>query len=154
MPGPKPQQLELNEEMEREINRLINAHNTSQQIAQRARIIRGAGEGKSNSELATERQMSVKTVRKWRKRWLAKEEIALEALSVEDRLTDEPRSGAPARITADQICQMIQLACEAPEESGRPISHWTGREIADELMGRGIVESISARHARRLFKTS
>jgi putative transposase len=47
---------------------------------------------------------------------------------------------------------MEQLACEAPEKTGRPISQWTGREIADELMARGIVENISARHATRLLK--
>jgi hypothetical protein len=44
------------------------------------------------------------------------------------------------------------MACEAPEKAGRPISQWTGREIADELVARGIVEAISARHAARLLK--
>jgi hypothetical protein len=55
-------------------------------------------------------------------------------------------------LTADQICQIEQLACEKPERSGRPISQWTGREIADELVKRGIVDHISARHASRLLK--
>jgi transposase len=154
MPTPKPEALELSEEMEREIERLLNAHKTPQQIAQRLRIIQGAGEGKNNSEIAREYQIDVKTARRWRKRWLEKKDIPLEKLSVEDRLRDQPRPGAPARITANQVCEMIQIACEAPEKSGRPISHWTGREIADELMERGIVESISPRHARRLFKRS
>ena len=62
------------------------------------------------------------------------------------------RPGAPARITAEQRCQIEALACEQPEDSERPISHWTGREIADEIMKRGIVEQISARHAGRLLK--
>jgi putative transposase len=44
------------------------------------------------------------------------------------------------------------MACEHPEESGRPISHWTGREIADEIKKRGIVDEISPRHAARLLK--
>jgi len=39
-----------------------------------------------------------------------------------------------------------------PWEVGRPISQWTGREIADELRGRSIVEQISPRHAARLLK--
>ena len=73
-------------------------------------------------------------------------------MAVEERLEDLPRSGAPARITADQRCQIEALACEQPEKGGRPISHWTGREIADELIKRGIVEQISARHAGRLLK--
>ncbi len=45
---------------------------------------------------------------------------------------------------------MIALACEQPKE--RPISHWTGREIAEEVMARGIIEHISPRHAARLLK--
>jgi putative transposase len=44
------------------------------------------------------------------------------------------------------------MACEVPEKAGRPISQWTGREIADELMKRGIVEHISRRHAAGLLK--
>jgi len=47
---------------------------------------------------------------------------------------------------------MAVLACEAPAKTGRPISQWTGREIADELKERGIVSQISPRHAARLLK--
>jgi hypothetical protein len=45
---------------------------------------------------------------------------------------------------------MVALACEQPKE--RPISQWTGREIADEMVARGIIQQISPRHAARLFK--
>src|SRR6266498_2466849 len=76
----------------------------------------------------------------------------LDDLSVADRLSDLPRSGKPVRITDEQVCRMVELACEAPERSGRPISQWTAREIADEEKQRGIVETISARHAARLLK--
>ena len=78
--------------------------------------------------------------------------ISLDDLSIEDRLEDLPRPGAPPRLTADQICQIKELACEKPEKSGRPISQWTGREIADEIMNRGIVDKIFPRHASRLLK--
>jgi len=37
-------------------------------------------------------------------------------------------------------------------KAGRPISQWTGREIADELKKQGIVEQISPRHASYLLK--
>jgi transposase len=76
----------------------------------------------------------------------------LEDLSIEERLEDLPRPGPPSSLTADQICQIEQLACEKPEEGGRPISQWTGRELAAEMVKRGIVEQISARHAARLLK--
>jgi putative transposase len=63
-----------------------------------------------------------------------------------------PRAGKPSAITADQLCQITALACEKPEQSARPISHWSGREIADEIRKRGIVAQISPRHAARLLK--
>jgi hypothetical protein len=71
---------------------------------------------------------------------------------VEERLSDIPRSGRPIQITAQQRCQIVALACEAPKEAGRPIAQWTGREIADEVVKRGIVPKISDRHAARLLK--
>jgi putative transposase len=82
------------------------------------------------------------------------QDISLADLSVEERLQDAPRPGAPARITADQRCQIEALACEKPEGSDRPITHWTAREIADELKKRKIVDDISPRHAARLLKRS
>ena len=90
--------------------------------------------------------------RLWRRRWLALQPIALKDLSLEERLADLPRPGAPAHLTADQICQIEQVACEKPERAGRPISQWTGREIADEIVKRGILNQISPRHASRLLK--
>ena len=88
----------------------------------------------------------------WRNRWAQLQDIALADLSIEERLQDAPRSGAPARITADQRCQIEALACEKPEKSGRPITNWTAREIADEIKKRKIVKNISPRHAARLLK--
>ena len=67
-----------------------------------------------------------------------------------ERLQDAPRPGAPPKITTEQRCQIAALACEAPSKAGRPISQWTGREIADELKSRGIVAEISPRHATYL----
>ena len=90
------------------------------------------------------------TVRKWRMHWIGLQAVSLEDLSVSERLADIPRPGRPSQITAEQICQLIALACEQPKES--PISHWTGREIAEEVMARGIIEHISPRHAARLLK--
>jgi hypothetical protein len=90
--------------------------------------------------------------RLWRDRWHSFGGIALDELSVSERLEDAPRPGKPTTITAEQVCQIVALACEVPEKSGRPISQWTGREMADELMRRGIVATISPRHAQRLLK--
>src|SRR5438046_1712356 len=90
----------------------------------------------------------------WRQRWLQFREIPLDDLSVAERLADAPREGAPAKFTPEQVCQIIALACEKPADSDRPISQWSHRELADEIVRRGIVESISPRHAGRLLKRS
>jgi putative transposase len=91
-------------------------------------------------------------VRLWRERWLILGAASLDDLPAIDRLSDAPRPGGPSRITEEQVCKIVELACEAPERSGCPISQWTGREIADEIKRRGIVEQISGRHAARLLK--
>ena len=150
MRGPKPDPLSLSELERTELKRLVRGHTTAQQVALRARIILEADAGKNNSQIARELDVSVETVRAWRKRWLAFQSIALADLSVQERLSDVPRPGRRSQITAEQTCQVMALACEQPKE--RPISQWTGREIADEVMRRGIIPQISPRHAARLLK--
>lgn len=152
MPGPKAAAIRLSEEEKAGLEKLSRGHNVSQQIAKRARVVLAIGEGKSNSQVMREMSLSRDMVRQWRQRWVDLQPIALADLSIEERLEDLPRPGKPARITADQVCQIQQMACEQPEEAERPISHWTGREVADEVMKRGIVEQISPRHAARLLK--
>ena len=152
MPGPKPLEIILPDTQRQGLEKLVKRHGTKQQVALRARIILLAAAGENNTAIARELKTSDNTTRRWRRRWLDLQPIALEDLNVEERLEDLPRPGPPSRLTADQICQMEQMACEKPEEGGRPISHWTGREIADEMVKRGIVDRISARHAARLLK--
>ncbi len=48
----------------------------------------------------------------------------------------------------------MALALLSPEESERPVSHWTARELAAEAVKRGIVEKISPRSAGRFLKGS
>jgi DNA-binding CsgD family transcriptional regulator len=150
MRGPKPDPLSLTEVERNELERLVRRHSTGQQMALRGRIILEANAGKNTSQIARELGISVETVRAWRTRWLALQPVAASDLSVQDRLSDVPRPGRRSQITAEQTCQVIAMACEHPKE--RPISHWTGREIADEAMARGIIKQISPRHAARLLK--
>jgi transposase len=152
MPGPEPEPIELSDQARQDLEKLAARHTTGQQKAQRARIILKAAEGQNNAEIGREVKQGIDMVRLWRRRWLELAAIGLDDLSVEERLDDLPRPGAPSRLSANQVCQIEQIACEAPEKAGRPISQWTGREIADELVARGIVASISARHAARLLK--
>ncbi len=149
MRGPKPEALTLDDTERNELDVLVRRHSTPQQLALRGRIILAADAGKNNSQIARELAVCVDTVRTWRRRWIALQAISLEDLSISERLSDAPRPGRPSQITTEQTCQMLALACEQPKE--RPISHWTGREIADEVMARGIVQQISPRHAARLL---
>ena len=152
MRGPKPPLIELNSEERQGLETLVRGHTTAQQIALRARIILSADDGFNNTQIAAQLGVDVDTVRLWRNRWLGLAAASLDDLSVEERLTDALRPGSPRRITPEQVCQIIGLACESPSDSERPISQWTGREIADEIMNRGIVDRISGRHASRLLK--
>ena len=152
MPGPKPSAINLIDVERQELELLVRRYTTGQQKVIRARIVLLAAMGKNNREIANELDVSLDTARLWRQRWLDLQPISLDDLSVEERLDDLPRPGAPPRLTANQICQIQQLACEKPAESGRPISQWTSREIAAEITKRGIVDTISARHSARILK--
>jgi putative transposase len=50
------------------------------------------------------------------------------------------------------VTQIIAVACEPPEKCGRPVTHWTPRELADEVKKRSIVPSISVRQVGRFLK--
>ena len=152
MRGPTPPAIELSERERQELDALTRRHTTPQQLALRARIVLAAAAGANNAQIARDLDVSLDTVRRWRERWLVLQPASSEELPIPDRLTDAPRPGKPVRITAEQVCQIVALACEPPADSQRPISQWTGREIADEIKHRGIVDQISGRHAARLLK--
>ena len=154
MPGPKAQTILLSEAERQGLEKLIKRHQIGQQIAVRAKIVLAAADEQSNQAIATRYKVTLDTARLWRNRWIQLQDIALADLRIEERLQDAPRPGAPAHITADQRCQIEALACEKPEKAGRPITHWTAREIADEMKKRKIVKDISPRHAARLLKRS
>jgi transposase len=72
---------------------------------------------------------------------------------IEDCLQDAPRPGRPPGFSPLQVVSIISIACEKPELSGRPISKWTSREVADEAVKRQIVPAISASHVARILRS-
>jgi len=68
-----------------------------------------------------------------------------------DALDDAPRAGAPPTFTAEQVVQIIALACEPPPRSDRPVNAWTPRELAEEAVKRAIVATISPRSVERFL---
>jgi putative transposase len=152
MRGPKPPALDLSDAARQALDQLARRHTTPQQIALRARIVLAAADGANNCQIARQFGVGVEMARRWRERWLLLHPATLDDLPVAERLTDAPRPGAPRQITAEQECQILALACEPPADSVRPMSQWTGREVADEIKQRGIVPQLSPRHAARLLK--
>lgn len=140
-----------------------NKAGTSAQLVERCSIILLSADGVSNVEQGRVLGVDRQRARRWRTRWAENQERLADAeregASDKDLaklvgalLSDEPRPGAPPTFTAEQLAQIIAVACELPEECGRPVTHWTPRELADEVIKRSIVESISPRHVDRLLK--
>lgn len=133
-----------------------------QGLAQRAAMILGVFEGDQNGVIAERLGCERHAVGRWRRRWRAAFEKLIHAecvgrpgelrREIETVLGDAPRAGRRCRIEPDQVAMIIAVACEPPEQSGRPISHWTHPELADEVIKRGIVPAISARHVGRFLK--
>ena len=165
MPGPKPLCVTLSDKQRGLLESLIRRQTSLQRLVRRAKTILAAAAGASNESIAVQLSLDRNTVRTWRQRWgagaaaLAAAEAAGEAdkvlrLRIEAMLDDASRPGTPGDFSAAQLTQIISVACEAPEDSGRPISHWTPRELADAVIKRGIVQRISPRTVGRFLKRS
>lgn len=136
--------------MERQqLRQLVLRHCTPQQIALRAEIILLADEGHNHREIARSLNISRDMASLWRSRWLAKSE---KDISVVERLQDAERPGGPATFSLEQILQLFAIACKNPQTYGRPISDWTPRELALEMVKQGIVKTISPRYVGRLLE--
>ncbi len=147
------------------LERWTRSTKASKRLSLRAAIILLAAANCSNAAISRQLGVVRNTVSKWRVRAAAAfakwseapdnpdERPAELAARLATVLDDAHRSGHPTTFTAEQVTAFIAIACERPcEESGRPVSHWTAREIADEAVKRRIVESVSRRHMSRLLK--
>jgi putative transposase len=152
MRGPQPPPITLSPAEQTALDDLVRRHSTPQQLALRARVILAAATGLNHAQIARDLGVSLHFVRLWRARWRQGAAVALADLPVAARLADAPRSGRPATITADQTCRIVALACAAPALTGRPVSQWTHRELADAIVAQEILPRISPRHAGRLLK--
>ena len=128
-------------------------------LVQRATLILRAFDKIDNQDIADEIDLNRNAIGLWRRRWAeawlrlieveCTESWADLRRAIEDVLSDASRPGNPGKFTAEQVTQILALACEPPEKSGRPITHWTAHEWADEARKRGIVASISASQVNR-----
>jgi putative transposase len=161
--GPQPTVVELSDRQQRILKQLLRRQTSSQRLVRRVNILLAAADGGNNEQIAKRLGLHRESVRQWRERWLsagaglaaveAKERYDKPLLqAIEAVLADAYRSGAPSCFRAEQIVRIIAVACEEPQASGLPITHWTPQDLADEVVKRGIVERISARSAGRFLK--
>jgi putative transposase len=145
-PAPK---FELSEDELFELQKLSKARKTPQQTVVRINILLALHNKKPLTHYAKEQNLSTRTIRLWRNKWLATSETGLSSLQ---RLEDEYRSGAPSKFSEEQWCQIMAIALEKPEESQRSISHWTARELRDEAVKRKVIESMGITTMLEFFK--
>lgn len=163
MGGP-PATIDLSTRQRALLERLRQRQTAPQRLIRRVLILLALADNPCLQATAGDLGLNRISVRLWRDRWLD----AAEALARAEKdnlpdpqflgliaqiLDDAPRPGGPATFSPEQIVQIVAVACEPPEKSGRPISHWTHRELADEVKRRQIVEDIAPRSVGRFLKT-
>ena len=160
MPNPVAQPLPVTDAQFKLLRALARQQTAPQRLVRRVHIILAAGEGLGLTETARRYGISLSTVQIWRDRWhqasarlaALDEDPAALASAIEETLSDAPRAGTPPTFSAEQVAQIIALACEEPQRYGREVTHWTPSELADEVVKQGIVSSISPRSVGRFLK--
>jgi transposase len=161
MPG-KAAKITLTERQQEILQTFSRSVTAASRLRQRATIIVLAFDGRLNQEIACLVGLTHRQVGRWRRRWANAwyQLVELECCesrahlrrAIEAVLNDGPRPGAPAKFTPQQVTQILAVACEPPEKSGRPITHWTAHELTDEVIERGIVSSISPSQVSRYLR--
>ena len=132
--GRKLESLELTGEERQVLQDWARRRKTAQGLATRARIVLLADEGWTNSAVAEHVHVTRVTVGKWRSSFL---EHRL------DGLTDEPRPGAPRKVSDAEVERVIAKTLESTPKGA---THWSTRSMAE-------VSGMSATTVRRIWHT-
>jgi len=112
--------LEIVEEDREKLRTMALRPKSAQAMALRARIILHCAQGLSNAAVARKLQVTGATVGKWRERFCT---FGLEGL------LDEPRVGAPRKITDRQVEKVVTKTLETMPRNS---THWSTRLMAAE----------------------
>lgn len=155
----KAAKIRLTEEQQNVLQQIRRSATAPKRLIQRVGVILLGFAGVLNVAIAEEIGLGRRQVGVWRRRWRQSFDalVAIECCeshatfrrAIEDVLSDAPRSGSTGTFTAEQVTHILAVACEPPEQSGRPVDRWTHRELADEVVQRGIVSSISVSQVGR-----
>jgi putative transposase len=149
------------------VTNLVRASTSSQGVALRAGLILDYAQSGNKSLVATKYSVGRDTVRRWCQRWQS-HQAELDRLETENQagtlsdtlyrreietiLADAERPGAPATFTEEQKRQIIALATRKPEDEGVPVTHWSHELLAQTVVDKGIVKTISAAQIGRFLK--
>lgn len=153
MPG-KAAKIQVTERQCEILEEIVASRTAAVRLVQRAKIVLLAFAKHNNEEIGEIVGLNPQQASVWRKRWRDDWQrlISIECNEprstlkneIETLLADKPRKGRASQFTPEQQAAIVAIACENPdEESERPISQFTAREIADEAVKREIVPSIS-----------
>jgi transposase len=117
---PKPL-LQLSEEEHGTLTRYVRRPKTSQRLALRARIVLRCADGLANKVVAGELGISNPTVGKWRSRFVERRL---------DGLLDEPRPGAPRKVSDEKVEEVVTLTLESTPKGA---THWSIRTMAQQV---------------------
>jgi transposase len=117
-PGRPIPTLQLSREERQTLERWVRRRTSAQGLSLRARIVLTCAEGKSNTVVAREMGVSKPMVGKWRSRFHSRRL---------DGLLDEPRPGAPRRISDEAVERVLALTLES---TPRDSTHWSTRAMA------------------------
>lgn len=156
-----PPELKMSKLQIEAFETISTRHLTGQQISKRAKILLLASESKPHSVIQRELNVSVNTVKSWRKRW---EQVEPELSQINSKqemesalrlfLKDLPRPGQPKKFSEAQRNQIVALACDKPSNHGLEITDWTFEMLSLIAQSKGIVEKISKSQVRLILKKS
>ena len=133
--------VDLSEEEEQQLRKIISRGKVSARRAARARMLLKANEGLSDEQVAGSLEVGSAKVGRIRQRFV---EEGLEAA-----LKDKPRPGQPRKLSGKQEAHLIAVACSDPPK-GR--ARWTLRVLAGKVVELGFVESICHETVRQILK--
>ena len=159
---PRMAKFAISERQQEVLQSMVGSRSCPRGLAHRAEIILLAFSGWKNEAIAERLGCERHSVGTWRRRWrkFFPQLVVIECTekppalreAIGQALGDRPRAGCGGKFTAEQIASIIAVACEPPENSDRPVTHWTSRELTDEVLKRGLVPSISVRQVGRFLK--
>jgi transposase len=123
------------------LGRLSSNPTSELRISQRAQIILCAAAGHSNTQIHDQLGLDLKTIGKWRSRYLQRRQDE-PGSGIEQWLSDASRPGRPPEFDEFFWTDVLAIATSDPEDSQRPVTHWSSSELAEEVVHRELASRI------------